>query len=163
MATFSCWTIGPAKISKCGHDHLFDKDEKIWVSPVHSWLNFILTTGIAIYNFVDYTTSIFFVPTIVLTILLTKIFLLHGDYILCCTCCKCNNNLQYTVLNTANLEEEIPIQETTNQPSLQRPSPPCPSLSCNWLSYFFVGLLYLTANFLFIPKLLAMGFEPTTI
>ena len=156
MATFSCWTIGPAKISKCGH--LFEKNEKIGISPVHSWLNFILTTGIAIFSYYNiHSYLFFFFPIMALAILVTMIFLLHGDYILCCKCCKCcscctisncNNNVQYTFLNTANMEEEFPVQETTNQPS-PSPSPSPTNMSCicscnccrNCLSYFFVALL----------------------
>ena len=149
MATFSCWTVGPAKISKCGH--LFGKDEQIGISPVHSWMNFILTTGLLIFHFIDLILFIFF-PTMVLAILVTMIFLLHGDYILCCQCCSgCScctisncNNIQYTVLNTTTMEEEFPIQKTMNQPT------PIPSNMCcicssnccrNCLSYFFVSLL----------------------
>ena len=164
MATFSCWTVGPAKISKCGH--LFGKDEKIGISPVHSWMNFILTTGLIISHFIDLPYWPLYFPTTVLAILVTMIFLLHGDYILCCKCCSCcscctisncNNNVQYTVLNTTTMEEEFPIHETTNRPS---PSPTNMSCICscncyrNCLSYFFVSLLI--ASLLIFPMFLAI-------
>ena len=175
MATFSCWTIGPANISKSGH--LFGKDYKIGISPVHSWMNFILTTGIAIFNFTDFHLSSFsnshdsydsdticftllitdtFAPAMPLAILVTMIFLLHGDYIsyiykcdriACCYCSQitnCNSN-QFTFLNTETMEEEFPIQESssTNQTSpTNMCSCICSSKYCrNWLSYFFAVLL----------------------
>ena len=159
MATFSCWTIGPANISKCGQ--LFGKDDKIGISPVHSWMNFILTAGIGIFSFINmnmntrslnesyYPCLIFaifnsFIPAIFLAILVTMIFLLHGDYISCClkrSTCKSN---QFTFLNTTNMQEEFPIQETSsmNQTS---PTNNCCVCSCtcfrNCLSYFFVVIL----------------------
>ena len=160
IATFSCWTVGPANISKCGH--LFGKDDKIGISPVHSWMNFILTTGIAIFSFIDmnmntknpkgeyYPCLIFaisnsFMIAIILAILVTMIFLLHGDYISCCQRSTCKSN-QFTFLNTSNMQEEFPIQETS---SINQTSPTtnncCSCCRCTCcrkcLSYFFVVIL----------------------
>ena len=161
IATFSCWTIGPANISKCGD--LFGKDDKIGISPVHSWMNFILTTGIGIFSLIDmnmttrnlneeyYSCWIFaisnsFFPAICLAILVTMIFLLHGDYISCCIP-NCKSN-QYTFLNTANMQEEFPIQETSSMNQTSPTNNCCSCCSCcsctccrKCLSYFFVVIL----------------------
>ena len=163
MATFSCWTIGPANTSKCGH--LFGKDDKIGISPVYSWMNFILTTGIGIFGFINmnmntdlnyeyYSCLIFaipnsFSPAIFLAILVTMIFLLHGDVISrdqCSTCCipNCKSN-QFTFLNTENMNEEFPTQETSSMNQTSPTTNDCWVWDCTGcricLSYFFVVIL----------------------
>ena len=171
MATFSCWTIGDSKISKCGN--LFGKDEKIGISPVHTWMNFILTTGLAIFSFTKFilketdpdgdifyisiSTSIFFGTLMALPILVTMILLLHGDHIsccLCCTCCtsNCKSN-QYTLLNTANMQEELTIQEDTNQ---QSPFNKCCTCSYKRFSCFCV-VLFIVLIFTSFYFMISMG------
>ena len=48
IATFSCWTIGSANTKKLSQ--LFKSKEKIAISPVYTWMNFMITAGASIFN-----------------------------------------------------------------------------------------------------------------
>ena len=172
IATFSCWTIGSANTKKLSQ--LFKSKEKIGISLVYTWMNFIITAGASIFNTLFLMTDsevflsqfpefkcifITYLPPVIIFIAIT---LLMGTYTgkysssdYCCCLGNCSNT-QHTILNVTTMEEDIVIQEMMNQ-STNTDKNTKMDRCFRWFLYCFAFLLVvsilapLLTNFLFLP------------
>ena len=161
IATFSCWTIGSPNTTK--FNQLFKSKEKIAISPVYTWMNFIITAGASIFNTLILMTDsevlsqfpefkcifITYLPPVIIFIAIT---LLMGTYTgkysssdYCCFFGNCSNT-QHTILNVTTMESTNTDEHTKMDRCFR------------WFLYCFAFLFVvsilapLLTNLLFLPS-----------
>ena len=162
IATFSCWTIGSPNTTKLSQ--LFKSKEKIAISPVYTWMNFIITAGASIFNTLFLMTDskalsqfpefkcifITYLPPVIIFIMITLMmgtYSLSSDY--CCCLGNCSNT-QHTILNVTTMEMMNQSTNTDENTKMDR--------CFRWFLYCFAFLFLvsilapLLTNLLFLPS-----------